>query len=560
MPRAANDGAVMLRFPAALTAWCRRAVVRRTVAAVLTGLVLFGGAVYVAARSLWPYPVARLAPENTVSRRFLDRHGRDLRVLALPDGTKGDWVALAEMGPWLPLATLAIEDHRFFWHPGIDPLATVRAALGNIVSGRVVAGGSTISQQLARLLRGDTTRGSWRLKLSEAWDALRLERAVDKRTILEQYLNRAPYGSQCRGVRPAAALYFGKSPDKLSPGEAAMLAGLTRAPDAYSPYAHPDRARARRDTVLARMRDLAYLNGEEYARAAGESLAVQPARSVWRAPHFLAALANGRLDTLPVGSAPVRTTLDLDVQTAAEGLLRSHLRSLERHNAHQAALVVLDAQSGDILAWVGSPDFFAGSQVDGVLARRQPGSALKPFTYALAFAAGRTPADLVADVPITGLADGFSPENYDREYHGPVRMREALACSYNIPAVRTLKDYVTTGRLLEFLRGAGCASLDRPAGHYGLALTLGAGEVTLLELARAYALLARGGRILSARALTATPVAAGATLLPVEAAALVTSILSDENARVREFGHSSALRLAFPAAVKTGTSKDYRDN
>lgn len=538
-----------MRFPA-----------RRTVARCGGAAALLLGTLWVAAKFVWPYPAARLAPESAQSRRFADCRGRDLRHLALPGGTRGTWVPLAEAGPWLAAATVAIEDHRFRWHPGIDPLAVVRAAAGNLVSGRITGGGSTLAQQLARLLRGETRRGSWTAKLAEAWDAWRLERRLGKEAILEQYLNRAPYGSQCTGIGSAAELFFGKRPDRLSLAEAALLAGLTRAPDAYSPYRHPEAARARRQTVLRRMHELGVITDEDFARALAEPVALQPERMPWHAPHFLAALADGTFGPLPAGLGTVTTTLDLDLQQAAEGLVRSHLARLQAHNARQAAVIVLELPRGEVRAWVGSSDFFSTSQVDGVLARRQPGSALKPFTYALAFAAGRTPADLVADVPITGLPDGFSPENYDRAYHGPVRLREALACSYNIPAVRVLKDYVTVGRLLAFLRAAGFASLDRPAEHYGLALTLGAGEVTLRELAQGYGLLACGGRAVRAQALPVPAAAAGEQLLPEECVAQITTILGDRTARAREFGSAGALHLPFAVAVKTGTSKDFRDN
>lgn len=511
------------------------------------------------AAMLCPYPASRLAKIPRQSIRFTDRNGRDLRVTTGDDAERVLWCDLDAMGPWVAQATVAIEDHRFHLHPGVDPAGIMRAAWTDIVAGRAAAGGSTLTQQLARLVRPELKRlPGWKRKMIEAWDAVRIERTLSKDEILEQYLNRAPYGNRTVGIRAAAEMYFGKSPDRLTLGEAAMLAGLPQAPDALSPYAHLDKAIRRQRIVLRRLRALGLIEEDAYTRAVGESIALRPFRAEYHAPQFVNAAREGIFGDVP-GTPEIATTLDFPLQSEVEELVRNHLARLSGKRATEAAVVVMDARTGEILAYAGSSDFFGKSQVDGALALRQPGSALKPFTYALALENGHAPSELIPDVPLDDAADGFSPENFDRSFHGPVRMREALACSLNIPAVRVLRDDVGTARLLEFLRAAGFACLDRDAEHYGLALTLGAGEVRLLDLARAYAMLARGGVTVTPRAWSIDG-ADGARILSPEAAAQITSILSDDIARRPSFGRNSALAFPFPVAAKTGTSKDFRDN
>ncbi len=507
-----------------------------------------------------PYPAERLDPARVSSRRFVDRNGEDLRIVPTGSGARLEWTGIDEMGPWIGPATVAIEDHRFESHGGIDPLGLARAVVTNLVERRLVAGGSTITQQLAKnLLPADRRGRTLARKIAETWDALRLERRLSKRQILEQYLNRVSYGSRAQGVTAAARQYFGKSPDRLTLSEAALLAGLPQAPANLSPYRHPERAQARQRLVLRRMRETGMISEADFRRALAEPLAYAAPEPVFRAEHFIGSIERGEFGAVPDG-AEVRTTIDLALQTSAEGILRRHVERLAEKRVTQAAAVILDAEDGSILAWVGSTGFFDGSQVDGVTSLRQPGSTLKPFTYALAFERGMTGADLLADVPMEDCPDGYQPRNYDRDFHGPVRAREALACSYNVPAVRVLKDRVGVPALLEFLRRAGMTCLDREASHYGLALTLGAGEVRLLDLARAYGMLARGGRALEARAFLDRDPAEGERLLPEESAAQVVSILSDDNARRPAFGSGGPLSFGFPVAAKTGTSKDFRDN
>lgn len=491
-----------------------------------------------------------LAP--AAAAELTDRHGLPLRLRTGEAAVSP--VRLQEVSPWLVLATVAAEDKRFFFHPGVDLRAAARAAWQNASRGRTVSGASTITQQLARALepRPRTLLG----KLSEMFGALRLEAGKSKEEILEAYFNSVPYGPRLTGAEAAARDYFGAPARDLSLAQAALLAGLPKSPVNYDPRRNPKAAFARQRLILRRLLDLELVDEEVYRLALGEAVTVRPREELFEAPHFARyALARG-------ASGRVRTTLDSRVQEAAARALRNHLAALPaRHHVTNGAAVVLDNATGGILAWVGSNDFFderGAGQVDGVTAPRQPGSALKPFLYALAFSRGARTSDLVDDSPLYA-AGGHAPLNYDRTYHGPVRLREALACSYNVPAVRLAQRYGAAAFLAK-LRDFGFDSLDREAQHYGEGLALGNGEVRLLELAGAYAALARGGVWMPVRWDMSGPGGAARRAIGAREAYLATSVLSDNAARSPAFGPNSPFSLPFDFAAKTGTTKDYRDN
>lgn len=479
----------------------------------------------------------------------LDRHGQVLRS-ALPEQLHSVPVALERVSPWALLATLAAEDRRFYEHHGVDPKAVARALWQDAAAGRVVSGGSTITQQLVRALepRPRTLAG----KVKEAWGALRLERRASKREILQAYLDRAPYGRGARGIEAAARVYFGVRAADLTLGQAALLAGLPQSPARLDPVRFPAAAERRRRVVLGRLKGWGWIDESAWTAALVEPL--KPADDTRRdlAPHFArrSAAGGGR-----------RTTLDAGLQAELEAVLATHVASLSRSAVTNAALIAVDNASGDVLAWVGSADFrdlSRAGQVDGVTARRQPGSTLKPFAYALAFEDGDSPSTRVDDAP-TFAPGGFAPRNYDEEFHGPTTLRQALACSWNAPAVRVAAK-VGVGRFLAALREWGFSSLEKDAGHYGAGLVLGNGEVTLLELAGAYAALARGGVMRPLRETPDSPKGPARRVLSREAAYLTSHVLADDAARVSAFGHDSALRLPFPFAAKTGTTKDFKDN
>ncbi|WP_084696217.1 penicillin-binding protein 1C [Salisaeta longa] len=519
---------------------------------------------------LWPLPDALQTPP-ALTLHITARDGSLLRTVR-PHG-RGTPVALRDVHPAVVQALVATEDERFWWHPGIDPLALLRAAWTDLRHGAILSGGSTLTMQVARLLRNERQRGIVD-KLLEMHLALRLSLWLDKRDVLALWLNRVSFGNRARGIEAAAQLYFGKSARDLTRAEAAYLVGLPQSPSRYNPFRHPARAKERQRHVLQSMVRAGYCSADAAARTAALPLDLQSPDPLFRAPHF----TQWRLDRLPADASlrELRTTLDAHLQRRVAAIVQTHVERLAPYNLTNAAAVVLENASGAIRAYVGSADFWnarTAGQNDGVRMLRQPGSTMKPFLYALALSTRRyTPATILKDLPLQVPEAGgaFHPENYDQRYHGPVSLRTALASSYNVPAVRVARA-LGPPRLLHLLHRFGFASLHRAARTYGVGLTLGNGEVQLLELARAYAGLARGGVLPAVQAERWRRTLSGDTLRPALArpartglspavAFLITNILKDPAARAPGFGRGSPLELPFPVAVKTGTSKDYRDN
>jgi penicillin-binding protein 1C len=533
----------------------RRSILLR---AALAGLTV------VAFVALWiamPLPKEMADPGPVPRLVLLDRHGLPLRATRAAEA-RGGWTSLDDLDPKILQAFLAVEDRRFYDHHGVDLRALVRAAYRDLRAGGAVSGGSTITMQLARLLRGSprTIPG----KVSQIFWAWRLDAHLDKQTILEQYLNRVPLGQGTAGVTAAADLYFGADPRGLSLGQAALLAALAHAPARDNPLIAPDRALARRRIALARMAALGFARAEDIERANAEPVFVHDPAIPFLAPHFTThVLEDGSRD----GSVPTgewRTTLDLGLQTALEAEVRHTVEVLKDKGVAHAALVVLDNSDGDVLAWVGSPDFFSDTagQVDMVVSPRQPGSALKPFLYGLAFDRGVTPATVLPDIPHTYQTTfgPYRPRNYDRAFHGPIRARDALGSSYNVPAVE-LAQRLGVSSLLATLHTAGFATLDHSAEYYGLGLALGNGDVTLLELANGYRALANGGVWRPVRWNTTTPTPlVERRIMSRQAAALVLDVLSDPVARLPSFGAETPLDFPFKTAAKTGTSRHFTDN
>lgn len=504
-----------------------------------------------------PFPIDRLDPAVTEGRRLFDRHGRLLRD-APGRASRGRWRSLAALGPWIGPAFVAIEDHRFDDHWGVDLRGIARAAWRNLTAGRVVAGGSTITQQVVQLTLPQP-RTLWG-KAKEAIWALRLERACGKTAILTQYVNRAPFGHGAIGVEAAAQQYFGRPAAALTLAQSALLAGVPLAPSRLNPFTDPEAARARQRIVLRRMHAVGAIDAAQLAEALAEPIAFAPRDHVFAAPHFTSWALTALADAPPSG---VVTTLDLDVQRVVEDAVASTLPPLADKGVGQAAVVVLDSRTGDVLAWLGSADFFAApdGQVDMVVGRRQPGSTLKPFVYGLGLEQGFTAASALPDLPLffpTGLG-GYRPRNYDRRFHGWVRLRTALANSYNVPAV-WMAHTVGPGAVLERLAALGFGSLTRSVEFYGLGLALGNGEVQLIELANAYRTLANGGRHAPWRWRSDAPLPPMTRVMPAPIARLLTDILADGPARAPAFGAGGPLRTPYPAAVKTGTSTDFTDN
>ena len=553
------------------------------------------------ARWLGPLPDVghlseRVAPPSSL---ILDRSGRLLYEVTDPAFGKHTPLPLARLPVACQQATIATEDAHFYTHPGVDLWAVARALRQDIRSGAPVAGGSTLTQQLARnLLLSQEERGlrTLRRKLREAWLALQLERRYDKDALLALYLNETYYGHFAYGIEAAAQSYFGKHVAELDLAECTLLAGLPQSPVAYNPIENPQAARRRQEIVLGLMVKAGFISQEEADLAAREQLRFASTPFPIQAPHFVMLVQQVlerelEPERLRQGGLRIYTTLDLDWQQAADETIRYRLLQLvEDRDApigrriDNAALVALDPHTGDILAMVGSPDYFdqgISGAVNGALALRQPGSAIKPITYAAAFDPERaarhgeeplTPATVLADVrAVFSTKEGTSyiPQNYDLVEHGPVAARQALASSLNIPAVKVLQ-HVGLPDFIEQARRLGITAFDDPD-RYGLALTLGGGEVRLLDLTAAYAAFANGGRRVVPQAILRVEDQEGAVLwawtpemgdqaVSPQIAYLVTHILSDNRARSLGFGVNSPLRLDRPAAVKTGTTTDWRDN
>jgi 1A family penicillin-binding protein len=538
-----------------------------------------------------PAPDSLRARAAIGDTRVLDRTGR--LIYALPDPLSGSRrpVPLAEIPLALRNATIAVEDSSFYVNSGVDLRGIARAALANARSGAIVAGGSTITQQLARGFLLDPAKAreqSLDRKLREGVLALKLTASYSKDSILALYLNQSYYGGMAFGVEAAARRIFGKPARDLNLAESALIAGLPQAPSRYDPLMNPAAARARQAEVLAAMVRSGAITPAEAQAAAAEPLRFASDSPAAQAPHFVSfVLAQVAEELGPEavarGGLTITTTLDLGLTAAATEALRHQVAELNMprpgkpdHQVHNGAIVVLDPSDGAILAMVGSPQFADDAnrgQVNGALALRQPGSAIKPLTYAAALEQGWTPATTILDVPARfTTAEGriYAPQNYDRAYHGPLLLREALATSSNIAAVRTL-DALGIPALLDAAQRTGITTLGDEPGRYGLALTLGGGEVTLLELTAAYGAFAAGGVRVEPYAVIAVADASGAIIQQYAAqppvasfspqiAYLISDMLSDPYARMRAFGARSVLDLDRPAAVKTGTTTDWRDN
>lgn len=452
---------------------------------------------------------------------------------------------------------LAAEDGRFYSHGGVDYLAIARAVRDAAQSGHFTSGASTITQQLIKISNPPASRNLW-TKLREMQQARRLEMSWSKDRILEEYLNRVDFGNLCRGAGAAAEHYFGKPASQLSLAECAWLAGLPQSPTRHSVRA-PEGTH-RQDFVLERWSARHPDESIRAATARAERLNFHRRRDTGSASHVIA----GALALARQRGGVLRTTLDLPLQTKCEDILSAEVANLESRNVRQGAVVVLDNTTGEILALVGSADWSSNSgQINGALIPRSAGSTLKPFTYGLALERGFSPASVLEDVP--SFYDGPSGAqievvNYDHRHRGPVPLREALACSLNIPAVRLLRQLGGPAELHTVLRRAGFSTLGDDPARYGLGLTIGNAEVTLVDLTAAYASLARSGAV-CAPALYSTAHRSGETSLFSPATCwLLTDILSDPAARSAQFGTGGPLRLPFRCAVKTGTSSDFRDN
>lgn len=566
--------------------------------AATPGLFLAAGA----AALLWyahtsPAMPGLLPPLAAPSTKILARDGRLLYEVASSAGMHHTPLTLAQIPAACQLATIATEDATFYSNPGVEWRGILRALWINLRSGQTIAGGSTITQQVVRnLLLPPAARSARTLerKLHESLLAWRLTRTMPKTQILELYLNNIDYGNMALGLQAAAQTYFAKTAADLDLAECALLAGLPQAPAQHNPLADPAAAQARQRVVLGLMKKAGFVDAAGAAAALREPLQYAPVPFPITAPHFvfqvLAQLQHQYGAAALASGLTVTTTLDLDLTHSAEQIMRRRLAQLAdaksgSHNSGNAALVAVDPRSGQVLALVGSIDYFdraISGAINMALAPRQPGSTLKPLTYALAFDPARCPpaaancpwtaATQLADLPasfVTAEGRAYTPQNYDRKFRGPVLARAALASSLNIPAVLALQE-VGVASLQRMARGMGITTLSAPEAP-GLALTLGGGAVRLTELTAAYGVFATGGMLLPQTIIFSVHAANGTLLstrqpanatrvIDARIAFIITNILADNNARSAAFGAASVLNIGRPAAVKTGTTTNWRDN
>lgn len=523
--------------------------------------------------------------------RIFDRHGQLLWEF-FGEGNRTR-IPLEQIPPDLIMATIAIEDDTFYENNGLDAPSLIAAIIANLRNpeDRPI-GGSTITQQVVRHVAFDyeeRTTVSYNRKTKEIILAWIMNRKYSKDEILELYLNEIYYGNLAYGIEAAAQTYFKKPARDLNLAEAALLAGLPQSPVELNPLTNLEGAKQRQWLVLTQMVRDGKISQASAEAAYLEPLTFAPQEVSLIAPHF-AVYARQQLeaqfgaDVVANGGLQVTTTLDLNYQRLAELLARQHVASLkEAHNLTNAALVALKPGTGEILAMLGSVDY-RDETIDGnvnvTLSLQQPGSAIKPLTYAAALSPDPTTgepawtaADLLWDVPVSyAQFDGsdYTPVNYDGRFHGPVRLRDALANSYNVPAVLLLQD-IGVPRFLELAQQMGITTFNSDPSQYGLSLTLGGGEVTPLELTAAYAVFANGGFRIPPVSILRVAKSDGTVLFeyqppepePVLAprvAYLISNILDDDAARVPAMGRNNPLALPFPAAAKTGTTNDFRDN
>ncbi|MCG2786619.1 MAG: penicillin-binding protein 1C [Anaerolineae bacterium] len=525
---------------------------------------------------------------NTPSIRITDRNGLLLYEILPEIGGRHAVLSPENIPVCMKLATIAVEDKSFYSNPGIDWQGILRAVWINLQGGETLAGGSTITQQAARslLLTDEMFERSLRRKLRESVLAWQMTRVLSKDEILALYLNQTFYGGFAYGIEAAAQTYFGKPASDLLLSECALLAGLPQAPAYYNPFSNPEAASERQKIVIGLMDANGFITAAERQQAEQTPLRYNSSPFPIRAPHFIWMVKAelDRLDLAAHNSLIVRTTLDLNAQTLAEAAVTRQIAAFKTetgidHRVNNAAVVVLDVGTGEILALVGSADYFDHSiagAVNMAASPRQPGSAFKPFIYAQAFNPSNpeswTAATPILDAETTFLGPEnqvYIPKNYNRKEHGPVPARVALASSLNIPAVLTLQK-VGVDEMTRLARRMGIDSLARPT-DYDLSLALGGGQMSLLELASAYAVFANQGFFVGQTAILEIRDADGNILYQPEPTAqiqifdsrvawLISDILSDDIARQLGFGKNSTLKIDRPAAVKTGTTTNFHDN
>jgi penicillin-binding protein 1C len=537
--------------------WQNRSLLTRTILLLSLSLLICRSLAY-----LVPIRASDIQQDEQ-ALEFSDRYGLPLGTLLTRDRDHTAVVPLELISPRFLQAILAAEDGRFYHHGALEFRAIARSLVQALKAKKIVSGASTITMQLARML--EPAPRTLPAKVKEIWLSWRLAAGMSQDEILQAYINRLPMGGNIYGVEAASRIYFGIPATDLNLAQASLLAAIPNNPNYLNPYEGWDRLKKRQLYVLNRLTDDGYISEVQAHRAYQEEIPLQSRQQgIIAAPHFLFFVAS---QLSPQHSTSVRTTLDRSLQQFVEAQVKDIVYNLAERNVTQGAALVIDNDTGEVLAYVGSVDYFSQAQLgqnDGVQALRQPGSTLKPFLYQLALENKVIrPNTILADVPTHYAIPGakiYSPSDYSETFAGPVRIRIALGNSLNVPAVRVLEK-VGVSNFLNRLHQLGFDNLDQSAEYYGLGLTLGSGEVTLWQLARAYRILALQGQNYPLITTLTQPLAQNspAIIKNPETWSLTTNILSDRHARGQAFGVDSILNLPFEAAVKTGTSSNFRD-
>ncbi len=490
-----------------------------------------------------------------------DRNGTLLREVLSKDYKTSVWKPLREISPDMIKATIIREDKRFFLHKGIDFIALFRALYENISSGKVRSGGSTITMQVAKILLNYQNLNILK-KFIQIIYALKLELYLNKEQILEIYLNRAPYGNQTYGVEAAARFYFNKPAKDLSLSESCLLAQIPKAPSLLHPIKNFLLTEKNKIDLLEKILKYGLIDTFSYLCAKNEQSIVNRKKILFRAPHFVDFILSQNITKT---YSTITSTIDYNLQEKLEKILFTSINALKKYNVNQGSIVVIDTKTGEIMAMVGSKDYFEENegQVNGCVSLRQPGSSLKPFLYILALQNGFPMSYLMNDtVTEFKLPDGtvFAPRNYGNKYHRLVRAREALGSSFNVPAV-ILLDKIGVENFYTFLTRLHFTTLFKNPNFYGYSLSLGAAEVKLIELVNAYRAIANKGMWTQYKFIkNEKSERIGERVFSEEAAYIITNVLSDNSSRIKAFGDDSPLNLPFPCAVKTGTTKNFKDN
>jgi penicillin-binding protein 1C len=508
-------------------------------------------------------PPALLQPPvlDGIKRQVLDRSGEPLTLTYASGWNTTRDLPLHSIPRLLQDACIEAEDKRFYEHNGVDWLARFSAAWQNVKAAHVVRGASTISEQVASMLHPRPR--SIRTRIIEGLEAAAFEKRFGKSEILEFYLNQAPFAGNRRGVSQAARYFWNRDLDTLSDREQLALAVMLRAPERFNLFRNSAVADSRIDRLAKRLLQNGKITQEQFQEISTDSIIVGKERLPVQAEHFSRYVQN--LAQSSSDYRPIHTTLDSGIQRKVQEIIDTRVSDLKAHNATDGAALVLDTRSGEVLAWVNAGGFNQEivGQIDAILTPRQPGSTLKPLLYGLALSRGWTAASIIEDSPLSEAVGAglHAYNNYSRVHYGPVTLRTALGNSLNIPAIRTIQKFGKES-FIELLHAAGFSSLTKNSDFYGEGLALGNGEVTLLELTRAYLALARRGILSSVNIIKEDSKLRDiqtTTLFESEIADIINDILSDPQARRLEFGSDGLLNFPNQTAIKTGTSSDYRD-